>query len=172
MNGNEEVYIEICMPAIKKQGIIWVIMMCFNFVFNEMCHGTGSAANCDYTWWRVGKYYGNFSQSRRSDQFSFSIPKALFTERVCKLITDAKLLYGILLLDRISLSKKMAGLTVMAYVYIIYTIAELQELLIVAYNSNKASLWAWQCAWIGLIERYRQGIIVLCHIREKFCETD
>ena len=24
------------------------LMMCFNFVFNEMCHGTGSAANCDF----------------------------------------------------------------------------------------------------------------------------
>ena len=23
-------------------------MMCFNFVFNEMCHGTGSAAGCDF----------------------------------------------------------------------------------------------------------------------------
>lgn len=24
------------------------LMMCFNFVFNEMCHGTGSAAGCDF----------------------------------------------------------------------------------------------------------------------------
>ena len=24
------------------------LMMCFNFLFNEMCHGTGSAAGCDF----------------------------------------------------------------------------------------------------------------------------
>ncbi len=39
------------MPAIKRQGIIiWseLMMNAFNFVFDEMCHGTGSAAGCDF----------------------------------------------------------------------------------------------------------------------------
>ena len=55
-----------------------------------------------------------YFRAEESDQFSFfRIPKALFTEKeFASLSTDAKLLYGILL-DRISLSKKMAGLTVM-----------------------------------------------------------
>lgn len=60
----------------------------------------------DYEYFRV----------EESEQFSFfRIPKALFTEKEFEgLSTDAKLLYGILL-DRINLSKKMAGwmLTVM-----------------------------------------------------------
>lgn len=55
-----------------------------------------------------------YFRAEESDQFSFfRIPKALFTEKEFQsLSTDAKLLYGILL-DRISLSKKMVGLTVM-----------------------------------------------------------
>ena len=50
MNGNEEVYIE-DMYACKKEArnyYLSELMMCFNFVFNEMCHGTGSAAGCDF----------------------------------------------------------------------------------------------------------------------------
>lgn len=55
-----------------------------------------------------------YFRAEESDRFSFfRIPKALFTEKEFQsLSTDAKLLYGILL-DRISLSKKMVGLTVM-----------------------------------------------------------
>ena len=50
-------------------------------------------------------------------------------DRFASLSTDAKLLYGILL-DRISLSKKNGWIDSDGYVYIIYTIAELQELLL------------------------------------------
>ena len=71
-----------------------------------------------------------YFRAEESDQFSFfRIPKALFTEKeFASLSTDAKLLYGILL-DRISLSKKNGWIDGDGYVYIIYTIAELQELL-------------------------------------------
>ena len=71
-----------------------------------------------------------YFRAEESDQFSFfRIPKALFTEKeFANLSTDAKLLYGILL-DRISLSKKNGWIDSDGYVYIIYTIAELQELL-------------------------------------------
>ena len=71
-----------------------------------------------------------YFRAEESDQFSFfRIPKALFTEKeFASLSTDAKLLYGILL-DRISLSKKNGWIDSEGYVYIIYTIAELQELL-------------------------------------------
>ena len=71
-----------------------------------------------------------YFRAEESDQFSFfRIPKALFTEKeFASLSTDAKLLYGILL-DRISLSKKNGWIDNDGYVYIIYTIAELQELL-------------------------------------------
>ena len=68
-----------------------------------------------------------YFRAEESDQFSFfRIPKALFTEKeFASLSTDAKLLYGILL-DRISLSKKNGWIDSDGYVYIIYTIAELQ----------------------------------------------
>ena len=71
-----------------------------------------------------------YFRAEESDQFSFfRIQKALFTEKeFASLSTDAKLLYGILL-DRISLSKKNGWIDGDGYVYIIYTIAELQELL-------------------------------------------
>ena len=50
MNGNEEVYIEDMYVCNKEARNYYLseLMMCFNFVFNEMCHGTGSAANCDF----------------------------------------------------------------------------------------------------------------------------
>ena len=46
MNGNEEVYIEDMYACNKEARNYYLseLMMCFNFVFNEMCHGTGSAA--------------------------------------------------------------------------------------------------------------------------------
>ena len=60
-----------------------------------------------------------YFRAEESDQFSFSIPKALFTEKeFASLSTDAKLLYGILL-DRISLSKKNGWIDSDGYVYII-----------------------------------------------------
>ena len=50
MNGNEEVYIEDMYACNKEARNYYLseLMMCFNFVFNEMCHGTGSAAVCDF----------------------------------------------------------------------------------------------------------------------------
>ena len=116
-----------------------------------------------------------YFRAEESDQFSFfRIPKALFTEKeFASLSTDAKLLYGILL-DRISLSKKNGWIDSEGYVYIIYTIAELQELLRMSHTTVTKLLYELDSVHgIGLIERYRQGnnrpsVIYV----KKFCETD
>lgn len=54
----------------------------------------------------------NYFYGTEADQFSFyRIPKALFTDSYFKdLSSDAKILYG-LMLDRMSLSIKISGLT-------------------------------------------------------------
>ena len=94
-----------------------------------------------------------------SEQFSFfRIPKALFTEKefAC-LSTDAKLLYGILL-DRINLSKKNGWVDADGFVYIIYTVAELQEVLHMSHTTVTKLLRELDSIHgIGLIERYPQG---------------
>ena len=84
--------------------------------------------------------------------------EALFTEKeFASLSTDAKLFYGILL-DRISLSKKNGWIDSDGYVYIIYTIAELQELLRMSHTTVTKLLYELDSVHgIGLIERYRQG---------------
>ena len=100
-----------------------------------------------------------YFRAEESDQFSFfRIPKALFTEKeFASLSTDAKLLYGILL-DRISLSKKNGWIDSDGYIYIIYTIAELQELLRMSHTTVTKLLYELDSVHgIGLIERYRQG---------------
>ena len=100
-----------------------------------------------------------YFRAEESDQFSFfRIPKALFTEKEFQgLSTDAKLLYGILL-DRISLSKKNGWIDSDGYVYIIYTIAELQDLLRMSHTTVTKLLYELDSVHgIGLIERYRQG---------------
>ena len=100
-----------------------------------------------------------YFRAEESDQFSFfRIPKALFTEKEFQsLSTDAKLLYGILL-DRISLSKKNGWIDSDGYVYIIYTIAELQELLRISHTTVTKLLYELDSVHgIGLIERYRLG---------------
>ena len=100
-----------------------------------------------------------YFRAEESDQFSFfRIPKALFSEKeFASLSTDAKLLYGILL-DRISLSKKNGWIDSDGYVYIIYTIAELQELLRMSHTTVTKLLYELDSVHgIGLIERYRQG---------------
>ena len=100
-----------------------------------------------------------YFRAEESDQFSFfRIPKALFTEKeFASLSTDAKLLYGILL-DRISLSKKNGWIDSDGYVYIIYTIVELQELLRMSHTTVTKLLYELDSVHgIGLIERYRQG---------------
>lgn len=94
-----------------------------------------------------------------SEQFSFfRIPKALFTEKEFEgLSTDAKLLYGILL-DRLNLSKKNGWVDADGYVYIIYTVAELQEMLHMSHTTiTKLLRELDDVHGIGLIERYRQG---------------
>lgn len=103
----------------------------------------------DYEYFRV----------EESEQFSFfRIPKALFTEKEFEgLSTDAKLLYGILL-DRINLSKKNGWVDADGYVYIIYTVAELQEVLNMSHTTVTKLLRELDSVHgIGLIERYRQG---------------
>ena len=94
-----------------------------------------------------------YFRAEESDQFSFfRIPKALFTEKeFASLSTDAKLLYGILL-DRISLSKKNGWIDSDGYVYIIYTIAELQELLRMSHTTVTKLLYELDSVHgIGLI---------------------
>ena len=78
-----------------------------------------------------------YFRAEESDQFSFfRIPKALFKEKEFQgLSTDAKLLYGILL-DRISLSKKNGWIDSDGYVYIIYTIAELQPFMALLFTKS------------------------------------
>lgn len=100
----------------------------------------------------------NISEQKNLTSFLFRIPKALFTEKeFASLSTDAKLLYGILL-DRISLSKKNGWIDGDGYVYIIYTIAELQELLRMSHTTVTKLLYELDSVHgIGLIERYRQG---------------
>lgn len=103
----------------------------------------------DYEYFRV----------EESEQFSFfRIPKALFTEPEFKhLSTDAKLLYGILL-DRLSLSRKNGWVDEEGYVFIIYTIAELENLLQMSANTIRKLFHELDTEHgIGLIERYRQG---------------
>ena len=82
--------------------------------------------------------------------------KALFTEKEFEgLSTDAKLLYGILL-DRINLSKKNGWVDADGYVYIIYTVAELQEVLHMSHTTVTKLLRELDSVHgIGLIERYR-----------------
>ena len=101
----------------------------------------------------------NISEQKNLTSFLFfRIPKALFTEKeFASLSTDAKLLYGILL-DRISLSKKNGWIDSDGYVYIIYTIAELQDLLRMSHTTVTKLLYELDSVHgIGLIERYRQG---------------
>lgn len=70
---------------------------------------------------------------------------------------ELELLYGILL-DRISLSKKNGWIDSDGYVYIIYTIAELQDLLRMSHTTVTKLLYELDSVHgIGLIERYRQG---------------
>ncbi|MDO5392775.1 MAG: replication initiator protein A [Eubacteriales bacterium] len=101
----------------------------------------------------------DYFRAEQSEQFSFfRIPKALFTEKEFEsLSTDAKLLYGVLL-DRLSLSRKNGWVDASGYVYIIYTVSELQEL----FQASHPTVIKWMreldsVHGIGLIERYKQG---------------
>ncbi len=60
--GNDEGFIADMYACDKEARKIYLeeAMNAFNYVLDELCHGTGSAANCDFDVVRVGKYYGRF----------------------------------------------------------------------------------------------------------------
>ena len=99
----------------------------------------------------------DYFYGRESDLFSFvRIPKLLFKEeRLKRLSSDAKILYG-LLLDRMSLSAKNGWQDDDGRVYIIYTIDEVQDDLGCA-NKKAVNILA-ELEDIGLIEKKRQGL--------------
>ncbi|MBR8823986.1 hypothetical protein IX293_002261 [Fusobacterium necrophorum] len=72
----------------------------------------------------------NYYYGKEAEQFFFfRIPKLLFTDLLFgKLISDAKLLYGILL-DRMSLSMKNNWIDEENKVYIIFTIDEVADIM-------------------------------------------
>ena len=101
-----------------------------------------------------------YFRAEESDQFSFfRIPKALFTEKeFAEPVHRRKAPCTEFCLDRISLSKKNGWIDSDGYVYIIYTIAELQELLRMSHTTVTKLLYELDSVHgIGLIERYRQG---------------
>ena len=99
----------------------------------------------------------DYFYGRESDLFSFvRIPKLLFKEeRLKRLSSDAKILYG-LLLDRMGLSAKNGWQDDDGRVYIIYTIDEVQDDLGCA-NKKAVNILA-ELEDIGLIEKKRQGL--------------
>lgn len=104
---------------------------------------------------RFDYFYG-----QESEQYSFyRIPKLLFTNDYFRQLScDAKVLYG-LMLDRISLSAKNGWCDELNRIYIIYTIAEIKEMLNCAeQKANKLLSELDVYKGIGLIERKRQGL--------------
>lgn len=100
-------------------------------------------------------YYGN-----EAEQYSFyRIPKILFTDSRFKGISvEARVLYG-LLLDRMALSIKNSWLDGDGRVYIIYTIADVMEMLGCAeQKANKLLRELDMEKGVGLIERKRRGL--------------
>lgn len=100
-------------------------------------------------------YYGN-----EADQYSFyRIPKVLFTDSRFKNVpAEAKILYG-LLLDRMALSVRNNWLDEEGRVYIIFTIADIMEILGCAEQKVNRLLAELDSAkGIGLIERKQRGL--------------
>ena len=101
-----------------------------------------------------GYYYGG-----EADQYTFyRLPKALFTNRRYKDISDgAKILYG-LMLDRMSLSIKNGWTDEQDRVYIIFTLEDAQEYMNCKHDKG-VKMFAELDAekGVGLIERVRQG---------------
>ncbi len=100
-------------------------------------------------------YYGN-----EAEQYSFyRIPKILFTDSRFKGISvEARVLYG-LLLDRMALSIKNNWVDGDGRVYIIYTIADVMEMLGCAeQKANKLLHELDMEKGVGLIERKRRGL--------------
>ena len=103
----------------------------------------------------------------QAEQFSFyRIPKALFTDTQFKdLSTDAKVLYGILLV-RWSRSVNNHLVYENNRDYIIYTLEEIMESLNCA-NQKATRLMVELEKKVGLIERKRQGLGKPCLIYVK-----
>ena len=100
-------------------------------------------------------YYGD-----EAEQYSFyRIPKILFTDSRFKGISvEARVLYG-LLLDRMALSIKNNWLDDDGRVYIIYTIADVMEMLGCAEQKANKLLHELDAEkGVGLIERKRRGL--------------
>jgi len=99
-------------------------------------------------------YYGN-----EADQYTFyRLPKALFTNKRYKGLSDsAKLLYG-LVLDRMGLSNKNGWYDEKNRVYIIFTLESIQELMNCKHEKAVKLLAELSIdKGVGLIERVRRG---------------
>ena len=91
-----------------------------------------------------------------ADQFAFyRIPKVLFTEVIFSGVsTDAKVLYG-LLLDRVSLSRESGWVDDKNRIYIIFTIAQIEEAMNI--SDKSATKYLEELVKVGLIERVKHG---------------
>lgn len=99
-------------------------------------------------------FYGN-----QADQFSFyRMPRSLFTNETFKGLSDgAKILYG-LMLDRLSLSLKNGWQDKDGRTYIIFTVAEIMDMLSCAEGKTVKMLSELDCKkGIGLIEIVKRG---------------
>lgn len=102
----------------------------------------------------------DYFRSGESEQFAyFRMPKILFRDpEYSRISTDSKLLYG-LMLDRMELSRKNGWIDEKDRVYIIFTVAEMMELL----NRSESFIQKLlneldtKDAGAGLIERRHQG---------------
>lgn len=92
----------------------------------------------------------------QADQYSFiRLPKLLMTQKeYAELSTEAKLLYG-LLLDRMGESRKNKWLDDQGRVFIVYPIAEIQE--IMGISKKKAMADLAELETHGLIVRKHRG---------------
>lgn len=85
----------------------------------------------------------------------YKIPKQLFSDEFKNISTDAKIIYG-LMLERTGLSKKNGWINDSGFVYIIYTVEELEKDL----NCSNKSVTKYinELKEIGLIEVVRRGL--------------
>ncbi|MCF0129281.1 MAG: replication initiator protein A [Pseudobutyrivibrio sp.] len=92
-----------------------------------------------------------------AEQFSFiRIPKAMMTEEIfSSLSMQAKLLYG-LLLDKMGYSLKNKWIDEERKIYVIYTIAEIQEDMNI--SKKKAIACLTELVNIGLVEKKQRGL--------------
>ena len=100
----------------------------------------------------------DYIYSEQASQYAYyRIPKILFTDdRYRDISTDAKVLYG-LLLDRVSLSIKNKWVDDQNRVFIIFSLADVQESLNCG-PQKATALFRELEKKVGLIERKRQGL--------------